>query len=58
MLCLGNLEGVRNLNIPPKMSFNYLNTLVMKYGHKDYLKKKKLQIEKTRVELLTTVWQH
>jgi len=58
MLSLGNLEGVRNLNMPQKMSFNYLNTLVMKYGHKDYLRKKKLQTEKTRVELCTTARQH
>lgn len=59
MLSLGNLEGVpeRNSNIPQKISFNCLNTLVMKYGHEDYLRKKTLQIEKTRVRLLTT-WQH
>ena len=60
MLSLGNLEGVpeRNSNIPQKMSFNCLNTLVMKYGHEDYLRMKKLQIEKTRVRLLTSAWQH
>lgn len=42
MLSLGDPEGVpeRISNIPQKMSFNCLNTLVIKYGNEDYLRKK------------------